>query len=108
MSTPKWPVFISTLAPVLTELITEQRALGYHPKEAQDFARFDRFCEAVGHVTMTLSRDLVEQWTATHPGETEANRQRRITLMRVLAHFMRRSGLNAWLYPPQPWSSRRG
>lgn len=101
MSTPKWPVFASALAPVLTGLIAEQRALGYHPKEAQDFSRFDRFCQAVGHATMTLPRDLVEQWTATQPGETETNRQRRITLMRVLASFMLRSGLNAWMYPHQ-------
>ena len=101
MSTPKWPVFASALAPVLTGLIAEQRALGYHPKEAQDFSRFDRFCQAVGHATLALPRDLVEQWTATQPGETETNRQRRITLMRVLASFMLRSGLNAWMYPHQ-------
>ncbi len=99
MSTSKWPVFISALAPVLTELIAEQQALGYHPKEAQDFARFDRFCQAVGHTTLTLPQELVEHWTATQSGETETNRQRRITLMRVLASFMLRSGLNAWMYP---------
>lgn len=99
MSTPKWPTFTGALAPVLSKLIAEQRALGYHPKEAQDFARFDRFCQAVGHATMTLPRDLVERWTATQPRETETNRQRRITLMRVLAGFMQRSELPAWMYP---------
>jgi hypothetical protein len=79
MSNPKWPVFASALAPVLTGLMAEQRALGYHPKEAQDFARFDRFCQAVGHDSMTLPRHLVEQWTMTQPGETTvcgANRLR--------------------------------
>lgn len=80
MSNPKWPVFASALAPVLTGLMAEQQALGYHPKEAQDFARFDRFCQAVGHDSMTLPRQLVEQWTMTQPGETETNHQRRITL----------------------------
>jgi len=101
MSMPKWPTFTSALAPVLTELIAEQQALGYHPKEAQDFARFDRFCQTLGHATMTLPRTLVEQWTTTQPGETETNHQRRMTLMRVLAHFMQRSGLDAWSFPPQ-------
>ena len=99
MSNPKWPVFASALAPVLTGLMAEQRALGYHPKEAQDFARFDRFCQAVGHDSMTLPRHLVEQWTMTQPGETETNHQRRITLMRVLAGYMQRCEMSAWTYP---------
>ena len=99
MSNPKWPVFASALAPVLTGLMAEQQALGYHPKEAQDFARFDRFCQAVGHDSMTLPRQLVEQWTMTQPGETETNHQRRITLMRVLAGYMQRGELSAWTYP---------
>lgn len=108
MSVPKWPVFTSALAPVLSGLVAEQQALGYHPKEAQDFARFDRFCLTVGHDSATLPRTLVEQWTATVPGESEANHQRRITLMRVLAQFMHRRGLDAWIYSARLTSRRFG
>ena len=101
MTLPKWPIFTGPLAPVLTALVAEQRALGYHPKEAQDFARFDRYCQAVGHPTCTLPQAVVEAWTAKQPHETETSRQRRVTFLRVLARYMQRLGYPAWVPPPQ-------
>lgn len=99
--------FISVLAPVLTELIAEQRGVGYHyTKEVRDFTRFDRFCVAIGHCERALPRELVDAWTAKHPHETETNRQRRISLMRVLGNYMQRCGYPAWVYPPRVTGSR--
>ncbi|SFV08705.1 hypothetical protein [Alicyclobacillus macrosporangiidus] len=95
-------VFISVLGPILANLIAEQRGVGYHyDKEARDFARFDRFCAAVGHQSLSLPRELVEQWTAKQIHETETNRQHRISRMRVLGRYMQRCGYPAWVYPRQ-------
>lgn len=102
MSTQPLSPFRSSLAPVLAALVAEQRGLGYHyTKHVRDFARFDRFCQVVGHQTLTLPRALVEQWTAKQVHETEANRQTRIARMRRLGQYMQRCGYPAWVYPRQ-------
>lgn len=94
--------FMSVLGPILAALIAEQRGVGYHyDKEARDLARFDRFCAAVGHPSLSLPRELVEQWTAKQMHETETNRQHRISRMRVLGDYMQRCGYPAWVYPRQ-------
>ncbi|MCL6564059.1 MAG: tyrosine-type recombinase/integrase [Firmicutes bacterium] len=90
----------SVLAPILADLIAEKRGVGYHYiKEAEAYARFDQFCAAVGHRSLTLPRELVDAWTAKQPHETEANRQGRISRMRVLGQYMQRRGYLAWVYP---------
>lgn len=92
--------FTSVLGPILTDLIAEQRGVGYHyDKEVRDFARFDRFCATVGHMSLSLPRELVEQWTAKQSHETETNRLHRISRMRVLGCYMKRCGYPAWVYP---------
>ncbi|ADG07397.1 tyrosine-type recombinase/integrase [Kyrpidia tusciae] len=94
--------FMSVLGPILEALIAEKRSVGYHyDKEVRDFARFDRFCSAVGHQSLSLPRELVEQWTAKQIHETETNRQHRISRMRVLGGYMQRCGYPAWVYPRQ-------
>ncbi len=93
--------FHSALAPLLVALIVEKRGIGYHYlKEERDYLRFDRFCQDSGHQTLTLPRTLVEQWTAKHAYETEANRQRRVSRLRILGEYMQRCGYTAWVYPP--------
>lgn len=92
--------WISVLGPVISDLIAQQRGLGYYyDKEARDFARFDRFCASVGHHNLSLPRELVEGWTAKQAHETETNRLYRISRMRVLGSYMQRCGYCAWVYP---------
>lgn len=99
--------FTSVLAPVLAGLIAEQRGVGYHyTKAVKDYARFDRFCVAIGHRDLALPRELVDAWTAKKPHETETNRHGRMSRMRVLGQYMQRWGYPAWVYPPHAMSAR--
>jgi len=101
MSTTNDHPFVSVLAPILGDLIAEKRGAGYHYiKEAQNYVRFDQFCVARGHRALALPRELVDAWTAKQWHETESNRQRRRSLMRVLGQYMQRCGYPAWVYPP--------
>lgn len=94
--------FISILAPIFTALIAEKRGAGYHyVKESRGYARFDQFCVDRDHHALALPRELVDAWTAKQPHETERNRQRRLSLMRVLGQYMQRCGYPAWVYPPR-------
>ena len=76
MPTSNEPTFTSVLGPIISDLICEKRGIGYHyNKEVRDFARFDRFCVAVGHHDLALPRELVDAWTVKQAHETEINRQ---------------------------------
>ena len=98
--------FISVLAPILGGLIAEKRGAGYHyGKESKDYARFDQFCAARDHRDLALPRELVDAWTAKQSHETESNRQRRLSLLRVLGQYMQRYGYPAWVYPPRTLSA---
>ena len=102
MPTANEPTFTSVLGPIICDLICEKRGLGYHyDKEACNFARFDRFCVAMGHHDLALPRELVDAWTAKQAHETEINRHHRISLMRVLGSYMCKCGYSAFVYPTQ-------
>lgn len=106
MSTRNDHPFVSVLAPILGDLIAEKRGAGYHYlKEVKDYLRFDQFCITRGHRTLALPRELVDAWTAKQSYETESNRQRRLSLLRVLGQYMQRCGYPAWVYPPRTVSA---
>lgn len=101
MSTSHECPFTSVLAPILEALVAEKRGAGYaYVKESKGYARFDQFCVVRAHRTLALPRELVDAWTAKQPDETETNRHRRLSLMRVLGQYMQRIGYPAWIYPP--------
>ena len=96
------PPFVGPLAVILTAWIAEQQAMGYHyTRQIHDLRRFDQWSSTIGHCTQTLPQFLAEQWTARRPHEGEATRQRRVTLLRGLAQYMRRQGIPAWIPAPQ-------
>ena len=105
MPTANDPTLTSVLGPIICDLICEKRGLGYHyNKEVRDFARFDRFCVAIGHHDLALPRELVDAWTTKQAYETEINRHFRISLLRVLGRYMQQCSYPAWVYPPQATS----
>ncbi len=105
MLTSNEPTFTSVLGPIIYDLICEKRGLGYHyNKEVRNFARFDRFCVAMGHHDLALPRELVDAWTVKQAHETEINRHFRISLLRVLGRYMQQCSYPAWVYPPQATS----
>ncbi len=101
MPTSSEQAFNSILGPIIFDLICEKRGLGYHyDKELRDLVRFDRFCVSIGHDVLSLPRELADAWTSKQAHETEVNRQRRISLLRVLGIYMKKCGYPAWIYPP--------
>jgi integrase/recombinase XerD len=102
VSTPsKVPVrFIGPLATVLHGLVAEKQGAGYrYEATARDLLRLDRFCVAVWHDDTSLPRELVLYWTAKQAHETEATRQHRISLIRIVGEYMQRCGYPAYVYP---------
>jgi integrase len=92
--------YTSILADVLTGFVQERQALGYTcRKQAVSLRRFDRFCVEVGHGQVCLPRDLAMRWAEKKPGETDDAQSRRISLVRMLARYMVRSGYDAYVYP---------
>jgi len=92
------PTYTSVLAPWLVGLVREKRGIGYrYDKMAASLRQFDRFCIGVGHPTQTLPRSLVEAFIAKRPYETEANRQHRISLVRLVGDYLQRHGVPAYV-----------
>lgn len=88
-----------TLADAVAAHLDERRAAGIGGStllkgERALAALCDRH-RAMGCHGATLPRELVEDWCALRKGETERNRQRRVSAARGLALFMVRSGLEA-------------
>ena len=102
MTTNPQPTFVGPLAASLSGWVAEQQALGYHyTRQIHELSLFDRWSVAIGHAEATLPQVLVEQWTAKRAHESEATRQRRVSLLCGFAHYMQRCGLPAWSPPHQ-------
>lgn len=94
------PSYKGALAPFLTGLVQEKRAVGYtYNKEASTLKRFNEFCLSKGYNQSNLTKGIVLLWTQKQPHETQANRAHRISLMRVLGSYMVRMGTEAFIYP---------
>ncbi len=108
---PERPVsFTGPLAAVFYGLIAEKRGAGYrYDATAHDLIPLDRFCVAVGLHEASLPRDFVLHWANKRDHETEATRQHRISLIRIVGEYMQRCGYPAYVHPRHaagPTSSR--
>ena len=94
------PSYKGDLAPFLTGLVQEKRAVGYiYNKEASRLKQFNEFCLSKGYNQSTLTKEIVLLWTHKQPHEKQTNRATRISLMRVLGSYMARMGAQAFIYP---------
>ena len=92
--------YTSILADAIQGFVREREALGYHRrKEAACLKRFDRLCTEIGHHEVRLSRGLAMRWAEKKAYESDDAQGRRISLVRMLARYMVRSGHDAYIYP---------
>lgn len=90
--------FQSALAPYFESFLHEKHACGYsYRAEAVELRRFDRFLAERGCATASLSRELVEQWTAKRPHNRPRTHRARILLARQFARYLCSRGVAAYV-----------
>jgi integrase/recombinase XerD len=90
--------FHSSLAAHIAAFLHEKRACGYrYAAETATLQRFDRFLCKSGCSDETLSRELVERWTARQPHERPRTHKAKLLVVRQLAMYLRRCGIQAYV-----------
>lgn len=93
--------FHGPLADVMTNFVTERRAVGYRcNEEARILRRLDHFLAERGLSSPELLRDLVREWLAKRPHEHPRTQASRTSVTRQLARFMVDRDLPAYVPPP--------
>lgn len=94
-------VLESPLADIITQYVTERRAIGYRcEEEARLLRRLDRFLAEQRLASAELPRELVRQWLAKTPHEHPRTQAARAGVARQLARFMVDRDLPAYVPPP--------
>ena len=92
--------FTGPLAAIFHGLIAEKQGAGYqYDATAHDLVPLDRFSVEAGHREASLPRELVLRWAVKRDHETEATRQHRISLIRIVGDYMQRCGYPAYVHP---------
>ena len=92
--------YSSALAPYITGLIEQKRALGYkYDSQPGILRRFDTFCSERYPQETAVTRELMLDWATKRPGENPATLQGRITPVKELAKYMARLGHEAFILP---------
>ncbi len=90
--------FHSILGDLMRSFINEKLACGYrYITEIRKLQRLDRFFCDKGLTTITLSKQVVEEWTAKQPHESPSTQKQRIALLRQFALYMHRRGLQVYV-----------
>jgi len=92
--------FRSPLQEHIQAMILQKQSLGYkYDSSARSLFKFDQFCVAYGCTEPHLSKELVQAWTQKRPNEAQATLQNRIIVVRQLAMYMNRLGIQAYVVP---------
>ncbi len=93
-------IFTSGLKDHMSGFIAEKHALGFPYIESERItANFDRFCAENYPECHTITREMGLQWSIMHEGEGEKSVAIRIGVIRELARFMQRNGIEAYIIP---------
>jgi integrase/recombinase XerD len=93
-------VFSSPFQQYIQEVIRQKQSLGYkYDSSARSLYKFDQFCLAYGRMESDLSKDLVQAWCQKRPNEAHATLRNRIVVVRQLAMYMNRIGVQAYVLP---------
>ena len=94
--------FQSSLNESISALIAEKRAVGYkYASSAWTLYKFDQFCIAQNYTETVITRDLAYAWIERKPNEALATQQNRAGVVRQLALYMTRLGLQSFVLPPK-------
>ncbi|QGU00313.1 Site-specific tyrosine recombinase XerC [Candidatus Syntrophocurvum alkaliphilum] len=101
-------IFTSILGDLMVGYIEEQRAVGYkYTKGASLLKKLDQLIVKNNLKSKELPKELVYQWTAKRPNETESTQNGRISTVRGFAKYMVRLGYDAYIYPPRALTIER-
>ena len=92
--------FTSPLQEFIRGVIREKQALGYkYDSSARVLYQFDLFCLKYGCVDPTLTKQLVHTWIQKKSHESPATLRIRVSVIRQLALYMTRLGVQAYILP---------
>lgn len=98
--------FQSVLKDSIQGLIEEKRSLGYKYETAlKNLRRLDRLAVEKELKVPTITREFAEDFIRITPNEKPINSTHRVGIIRVLAEYMNRHGLDAYVIPPLPIGS---
>ena len=92
--------FNSPLQEFIKGMIGEKRSLGYkYASSAWTLYKFDQFCLTYGCVEAVITKKLIHAWIQKKPNESLATLRNRVCVVRQLALYMTRLGIQAYLLP---------
>ncbi len=95
-------IYDCSLQEYINGLIAEKRAVGYkYSASAWTLYKFDQFCVDRQYSESLITRDLVYAWIERRPNEALATQQNRAGVIRQLALYMTRLGLQSYVLPPK-------
>lgn len=93
-------IYSSSLSRAIRGYVEEQRAVGHkYEKAASVLRQLDRLLIDGKTSGEFLPKETVLQWIKKRSGESERNRNARISLIRGLAKYMVRTGMGAYVFP---------
>lgn len=94
--------FQCSLQEYIKGLIAEKQAVGYkYSASAWTLYKFDQFCVERQYSASLITQDLVYAWIERRPNEALATQQNRAGIIRQLALYMTRLGLQSYVLPPK-------
>jgi len=93
-------VFNSKLAPYMTGLVEQKRALGYkYNAQVRLLRKFDEFCLEQFPNESTVTREMLDIWGAMRSYEQPGTLRNRVTVISHLAAYMVSLGREAYIFP---------
>ncbi len=93
----------SALRDAILGLVDEKRMLGFkYESEEKCLRGIDRQATSMGLASPEITREFAEEYTRLHPNETQSSANTRCSVIRVLARYMVRKGMEAYVLPPLP------
>lgn len=97
----KIPIFRSSLAGSLEDLVRLRQSLGYDDHMlVSHLAHFDRYLIALGWAGKILTRELVEDWASSPGPINPCTRAKRLHTMRVLGRFIAQTRPHSFIPGP--------
>jgi len=93
-------IYSSPFQSYIREVIRQKQSLGYkYDSSARSLYKFDQFCLEYGCTESVLSKELVQAWNQKRPHEAHATLRNRVVVVRQLALYMSRLGIQAYVLP---------
>jgi integrase len=94
------PAFTSPLGSLLKQYVQYRRMRGYtSPTGVEDIRQFDVYAGTSPIATDQLTKELVESYIASRPGEKPATQAHRISTVRCFGIYLTRCGADAYVLP---------